>query len=622
MQNFDVNGLYYGVWKTAGKKERQFVPLGRRPEVTDVLESIEDDTVTLKLATEFFGRRKTAYLSCADLVGLKAVNALSAQGFDVTMGKAQYFLESIRRYMDWLENDDTPVTPSYENLGWIRVPSENPDTGEDEYALCYRAHELVGAEDKVRYLGNLEITPSGDFEIWKRMVIDDVIPHPAMQFGLIASLSAVVIGALSLVIPIENPIIHFWLKSGAGKTTLAYLGTSVYGKPFEGTMTVIDEDGRAVDKHSVMGTWGGTTASMTTSLAGNRGVATILNELGKNIAKDLDRLLFDFSEGSDRKRLSTTLKTRVSKSYATTFLSTGECSLLEKCQNRLEGLAVRVMEITSPITKDAAHANRVKRISSENYGFAAPMLAEYIIKNGGAEYVRNRYDYWRINLRPKFGDTPNVDRFIEKFAALFMATAEIASKALSIGFDMTGLLNFLKAYDAKQGTNRNTSLASYELLLEHFKRKEHSNFYIRHDKSFVYGSGSTTAVETPKFECYGRITEKSVPQPDGRVLVREYEVHPSVVESLLRANKFYSTSTCADAWIAAGLLDADSDHLTKKRKIGSSNANGHHGRVFVFKEFVDGLEATEIIDAIAKKNARLQKLSSSSQKAALLSDEE
>ncbi|MBQ5840988.1 MAG: hypothetical protein IIW40_03425, partial [Clostridia bacterium] len=60
----------------------------------------------------------------------------------------------------------------------------------------------------------------------------------------------------------------------------------------------------------------------------------------------------------------------------------------------------------------------------------------------------------------------------------------------------------------------------------------------------------------------------------------------------------------------------------KKRKIGSSNANGHHGRVFVFKEFVDGQEAAEIIDAIAKKNARLQKISSGSQKAALLSDEE
>ena len=76
MHNFDVQGQYYGVWKGTGKKDRQFVPLGRRPDVVDVLESLEDDTVTLKLQTEFFSRRKTAYVSCADLVGLKAINAL------------------------------------------------------------------------------------------------------------------------------------------------------------------------------------------------------------------------------------------------------------------------------------------------------------------------------------------------------------------------------------------------------------------------------------------------------------------------------------------------------------------------------------------------------------------
>lgn len=631
MHNFAIKDSSYGVMKKVGKKE-EFIKLGQRPLVVEVLESLEDDSVTLKLVTKFFGRSKYAYIRCADLVGLKAVYALANQGFDVTAGKANYFLESIRRGMEWHERREL-VMPSYENVGWIRLPIEcsndadafldddDPDAPEDVQMLFYRSNTLVGGENSIRYLGNLALEPSGSFEEWKNMVKTDVVPHPAMQFGLIASMSAILVGALSYVIPMENPVVHFWLKSAGGKTTLAYLSASVYGRPFEGTMPMNDADGRMVEKRSVLGSWSCTDTSMINSLVGNRGVATILNELGKNISKHMDRLLFDATEGSDRQRSTPTLQTRVSQGYATTILSTGECSLLGMCQNRLEGLAVRVMEITSPLTKDAAHANRVKRISSEHYGFAAPLLAEHIIENGGEAYVRDRYDFWRMYLRPKFNDTPCVERFIEKFAALFMATAEMATEALGIGFDMNSLLKFLQDYDAQNGMSRNTSLASYDLLLEHFKRKENNNFFIREDKSFVYGIGATRTTDTPKGECFGRITEKSVPQPDGRVLVREYEVHPTVVDSILKANKFYSTSTCVAAWKAAGVLDTDEDHATKKRKIGSSDAHGHHGRVYVFKEYVDGQEAADILQAIAAKKAKEQALKNKCQIATLLQDD-
>lgn len=621
MQNFDIQGSAYGVWKSVGKNDKQFVPFGKRPRVIDVFESLEDDSVTLKLATSFFGRCKIAYVDCTDLVGSKAACVLAEKGFDVTNGKVNYFLESIRRGMDWLENDRTPVTPSYSNVGWIRLSAEvsddqesddDPDTAKSVPMLFYRSHKLVGSEEYARYLGDLALEPSGDYEQWKAMVEKDVIPYPAMQFGLIASLSAVPVGALSYITPLENPVIHFWLKSGAGKTALLYCCCSCYGKPFEGTMVDTDEDGRIVEKRSVLGSWGCTDAYMTASLAGNRGVATILNELGKNISKHMDSLLFAAAEGSDRQRLDTSLQARVSPGYATTILSSGEGSLLDQCSNRLEGLATRVMEITDPLTKDAAHANRVKRTSSEHYGFAAPMLAEHIMENGGEKYVLDRYDYWCTYLRPKFGDTPNVERFIEKFAALFMATAEMSSRALGIDFDMDGLLAFLKNYDAKHGAGRNTSLASYNLLLEHFKRRERNNFYIRQDKSFVYGAGITRTMNSPKGECWGRITEKSVPQPNGCVLVREYEVYPTVVDSLLKENKFYSTSTCVAAWKAAGLLDTDGDHSTKKRKIGISDADSHHSRVYVFKEYVDGQEATNMRKAIIKKQAQAKKLKKNS----------
>jgi hypothetical protein len=420
--NVQIQGGYYGIVVGTGKKQ-YYKRLGKLAVLEEILESIENDEIYFRLRCDYFGRTKVAYIEHGDTIEPKLGKELSNLGFDITKATFDAFVDSIRLQEEDLDAAGTIPTSVYSSLGWIELPFVDPQTGETIYQPCYRSYKLLGTAQPSRYIGNYCIDRIGKYSDWKQLMIDDVLPYPALQLVLVAALSAVVVGLLATRIPIENPIVHLNLPSGKGKSTAGYVAAATAGRPFDGTITAIDEDGKVVEKHSLYQSWGATDNAMVATNAGNRGVVTVLNELGKSLTKNMTRLIFDLSEGSDKKRLNTNLNPRISKGYSTTFISTGESSLLEKCDTKLEGLAVRVMEITKPLTKDAEHANRIKDGCFNNCGFAAPMLARYILQNGGIDFVLPKYQDWLSKLRARFPKGNNTERFVEKFAALFVTTA-------------------------------------------------------------------------------------------------------------------------------------------------------------------------------------------------------
>ena len=584
---------YYGVFEKKDGKFK-FNKLGKLPILEEVLECIEDDTVYLKLTTSYYGRQKVALVPKGDLLDPQLVKDLANQGFDVTKALTGHFVDAIRLQEEALETSGTVPTAVYKSLGWIQLPFDDPNTGQTGYRLCFRCCKLLGTQRQHKYLGPYDITPTGSFNDWKQLIIDDVIPHPTLQLVLVAALSAVVVGLLALVIPIENPILHLNLPSGKGKSTAGYLAASVAGKPFDGTQTAIDADGKVVEKQSIYQSWGATSNAMIATHAGNSGVITVLNELGKSLSKDMTRLLFDLSEGSDKKRLTTDLRARISKGYSTTFISTGESSLLEKCNTKLEGLAIRVMEVSKPLTTDAAHANRLKEGCSANCGFAAPKLAQHIIRLGGIDYVLPKYKEWVTTLRERFPATPNMERFVEKFAALFVTTAEIATDALNLPFDIDGLLTFLEEYDRDHGAERNTSARSYDTIIQLCRSQQHK-FYIRHDKSLPKVRMLNEVASAPTHECWGRITNMAKEHTDGRLIVQEFEIRKKYLGDLLRDNGYTNKSTCVAAWRALDVLDhEDATHPCRSRKIDPTSARGSYDDVYVLRVFANDEDAAEI----------------------------
>lgn len=589
-----IKGNYFGVNVRTDDKKYKFQPLGKLPVLDTILECLEDDQVYLKLSSSFCGRNKVTHILYGDLLDPQTCRELANLGFDVTKALASHFINAIRLQIEGWEASGTAPTAAYAHLGWIQLPYDDPNTGQTHFRLCYRSCKLVGINRAERYIGPYDITPIGDYATWQKLMINDVLPYPALQLVLVAALSAVIVGLLAIKIPIENPIIHLNLPSGKGKSTAGYVAAATAGRPFDGTMTAIDENGKVVEKQSLYQSWGATDNAMVATQAGNRGVVTVLNELGKNLTKNMTRLIFDLSEGSDKKRLSTNLKSRISKGYSTTFISTGESSLLEKCDTRLEGLAVRVMEITKPLTKDAEHANRIKDGTFANCGFAAPKLAQYIIRKGGVDYVLPIYKSWVVTLRARFPKGNNTERFVEKFAALFVTTAEIAADALKLPFDVDGLLDFLEEYDCEHGTERNTSAASYDVIIQLCRSQQHK-FFVRHDKSLPRVRIPNEVATAPVAECWGRVTNMAKDHTDGRLIVQEFEIRKKNLDDLLKANGYTNKSTCIAAWRSMDVLDAeDATHPCRSRKIDPTAAKGSSEDVYVLRWFASEKESDEV----------------------------
>ena len=308
---FDTNagfcGGYFGKTEYTANGPK-FRKLGRKAKLENILEVIDDgeEKVYLKLSTDFMGKSKYAYILTGQFMEAKTVKSLSNIGFDVTSATFNTFVDSIRIQIEDFDAQGYAPTPAYGFLGWVHPPDE------DEGVLYYRAATLIGYPQDAKYIGNYDVEPCGTYDAWRSMVLVDVVPFPTLQLVLIAALASVVIGILSFATPIENPVVHLNLPSGRGKSTAGYLAASIMGRPFDGTLPVKDEDERTIDRYSLYSSWGSTDNALITSMAGNKGAVVVLNELGKSLTKNMTRVLFDVVEGSDKRRLTSTLEQRSS----------------------------------------------------------------------------------------------------------------------------------------------------------------------------------------------------------------------------------------------------------------------------------------------------------------------
>ena len=338
----------------------------------------------------------------------------------------------------------------------------------------------------------------------------------------------------------------------------------------------------------------------------------MLNELGKYRGADMGSIVYNLSEGTDKLRMNKDLSVRQMEGYNTTILSVGEHSLLERCQNKADGLRVRVLELDMPMTTSAENADNIKAVCRKHNGWAAPMLAEYIINNGSIKMVLDIYDKWRSELLAIWPDTPSRERFVSKFPALFLTTAELAKAALGIAFHEQEIIEFFLEYEAKHGSTRNSAADSYELILAQCEINAHK-FYVRSDKSYTGNRAYQEQTSIPRGECWGRITNMLKPFPGDRVVVQEIEIYKSVVEQLLRDGGFSNKKVCFEAWKTAAVLDFEDDsHPCRKRKIDPQAPEGTKDKVYVFRRFCAPDDLEENLATIRKHEEQRQRLKAKS----------
>lgn len=600
----DIRNGQYGFWKAATKaKPSQFIPLGKAVYITGITVNIEDNEARLKLALDYMGENKSITISRAELADNTLLQSLSRIGASVPKRHFDVLVDSLMLQEERMESNGYRPTRVYNHLGWMYVPMRDAEGNITHSELHYRANRLLGG-CSAKYDGPYSVAPMGSYDEWRSMVNRDVVGHTPLELVLLAGLSAVVNGLISPLTTGENPIFHLCCGSGLGKTTALDLVASISSVPYDGEKRSINKHGEIIVKRSIYGSWGSTENATTAQCSGNKGAPIILNELGKYEGKDMSRIVYNLSEGTDKTRLNTQMKAYTSESYATSIISAGEISLIGRCVDKVNGLYNRVMEIEEPLTTDHDHSRRIKATCRNHNGWAAPALAQYILDNGGVNLVLPIYKGYCQSLLTVLPATPSSARYIEKFAALIMTTAELTRKALDIPFDTAGILDYFVQYEATHGQQRNVSADSYSIVIE----------ACRTNKKSFYVKGETD----PAVKSYGKITYPNKILDDGRIVLEEYAIRRSFLEQTLDKNHFPNISTCVKEWKTMGVLDCDADRPTRSRLIDKSA--GKSEDVFVLRVFAD--DSSSIPTKTIPKSKLVKKASPSSQLAALLSESE
>ena len=603
--NAKISNGMYGVNEFNEKlKKMVFKPLGKAVYIESITRDIETNTVKFILSWDYLGEMIYFELTRRSISDPSLLQELIEAGADVTKKNFHIFVDTLRLQELDIEASGAGSQKVYSHLGWktVLVPKANGGTAKK---LCYRAATMVGPCN-AEYVGPLKIQPMGSYEAWKDMVEKEFIGHTPAEVAMLAGLSAVINGLISTHTTGETAIVHICGGTGSGKSSVAQGCVAAYGEPFDGSRTAYDKSGMPVTQQSLYGSWSATENAAIARCAGNHGSLIVWNELGKFRGNDLSSLVYNVSEGTGKLRMNKALELNQSEGFSTTIMSVGELSLLDKCQSKADGLRIRVLELDMKMTKSPESADRIKDISRKNNGWAAPMLAEYIINNGGLKMVLKIYYRWRNNLLSIWPDTPSKERFVSKFPALFLTTAELAKAALGITFSEQAIIDFFLEREATHGQDRNSAAKSYDIILSECRIQKH-RFYVRTDRS-AKNAATFDQPTIPNNECWGRITYTSKLWCDSQVIVQEIEIRKEVAERILRENGFSNKKTCITAWKAANVLDyLDDTHPCRKRKIDPAAPEGTTEPVYVFRVFCDPADVDKHWAASVEGSAEWQK---------------
>ena len=574
MANFKTNaalqGGYYGKYRyDSNLKQYVFDALGKQVTVDEIVDNIESKNTSLQLSfLHEDGTRKRVNLPNKGLGDGSIVAELAAVGADVTKKHTDIFIDSLRLQKEQIATYGRGVSREYDHLGWKKFDVADDDGNVTGRQYCYRASKMIG-HIAATYTGDYFVAPMGSWEIWKQMVLKEVLGRPLLEVLLVAGLAAVVNGLIAPSTTGENAITHIFGPSSTGKSTLGKLICSVSGAPFSGHPTITCRNGIQKSKKSLFRSWAGTPTAIIGGFAGNCGAVVVMNELGKlPNTVDLASILYCISEAGDKERGNEQYKVAQTEAYYTSIVSIGEFSILDKVGTKDEGLRNRILEIgVDKFTDDAAHSRRINDVCMKNSGHAAPMMAKHIINSGGLPYVLDIYEKYKNTLHPQMPDTKTRDRFIEKFVALFLTTAEIARTALDIPFDLNGIIDWFYQYELENAEQRNTSKDSYRDVVE--------ECHI-HKANFYYDGN------IPRVEAWGAIQSFNYRPVNGKLLVEEILIRRKALERILREQKYNNVKNCLNEWYKADYLSRDKDKLTRSRKI---EPNGKMEDVYVLRVF-------------------------------------
>lgn len=533
---YGIHKGHYGFWTIKKNKageitERFFNPIGLALEVKEVLINIETAEKTLRLLI-------------TDLSGMQIEVDMPRELMTV------YKLPELVKYGAQVTKDDAPVLINcLENLEVSApVSYEYKKTGFDIFngELVFKANTLITKSDmKGSYIGDVKIEPRGSREVWLDMVRTEVM-GTKLEVILSMALSSVVFDFVHQQFPAENLVVALTGLSSSGKTTALNLAVSTGALPVtaDNSLLLTFLDTELSIMHRMMS-----------------GYCVGIDEGSTLKKKDTTKILYSIANGKERARMTKTLEMAESVSFHSVVFTSSETSLLAQADNNA-GLRVRVLELSAVWTKSAESSDKIKEVVTENYGWAIPEMAEYLL-NKEPEKIVKRCKYWTEvfkEYKSENSDIVLLGRLAKKMG-IILATAEIAEEVFGLQFDTEKICEFLVEQVLVNPQEYDIGIRAYSVIIA---------YYTAHPEEF--GENLPSIVDQI-YRKNGYVSRgKFTTLYDGTQSTKILHIKQETFEKVMDDNRFPDIKSVLVRLRELNLLVSDKDRLVSKLKLGTSES--------------------------------------------------
>ncbi len=487
--------------------------------------NIDTNNVMLPITTKYLNRDIKILIPRDKAMSKREIIKLSLQGADVTEENAKYHIRSI----EYQERKIGRVNNTHSELGFAKYK-------EKEIFKLYKA-----INEDSSYVGALDLKPKGNLGNYLDDLREHVVPYKNISLAFALGVSSSIVAKLNMHYKdINTLLVHLFAESTKGKSTAAMLAISVWGNP-------------NLSGGGLYNTWNSTENALSTSLAGNYGIAYALDELSMSKIEDTTSLIYNLVGGKDKARLTKDIELRAAATWTTSIISTGEVSLLSKAKNNT-GLDIRVLELGGIVwTEDANHSDQVKALVNRNYGVFGADFVKRLIEFPAdrlKEIFEEEREIFIQKVKEKNIQDDMLSRTSCKYAIVTLTIRLINSRYKDRGIilDIEGIRELLVDTEINSINRRGIKRKAEDWLIQ----------YIESNASkFKSGKETNTNVDY-----WG--TRKEL--PNGEL---EVAILTNKFEEIMRKGKFEDTKVVLEQLKKEGKLEYEAGRLTRKRKINA-----------------------------------------------------
>ena len=487
--------------------------------------NIDTNNVMLPITTKYLNRDIKILIPRDKAMSKREIIKLSLQGADVTEENAKYHIRSI----EYQERKIGRVNNTHSELGFAKYK-------EKEIFKLYKA-----INEDSSYVGALDLKPKGNLGNYLDDLREHVVPYKNISLAFALGVSSSIVAKLNMHYKdINTLLVHLFAESTKGKSTAAMLAISVWGNP-------------NLSGGGLYNTWNSTENALSTSLAGNYGIAYALDELSMSKIEDTTSLIYNLVGGKDKARLTKDIELRAAATWTTSIISTGEVSLLSKAKNNT-GLDIRVLELGGIVwTEDANHSDQVKALVNRNYGVFGADFVKRLIEFPAdrlKEIFEEEREIFIQKVKEKNIQDDMLSRTSCKYAIVTLTIRLINSRYKDGGIilDIEGIRELLVDTEINSINRRGIKRKAEDWLIQ----------YIESNASkFKSGKETNTNVDY-----WG--TRKEL--PNGEL---EVAILTNKFEEIMRKGKFEDTKVVLEQLKKEGKLEYEAGRLTRKRKVNA-----------------------------------------------------